>query len=74
MEMGGRIRDMMMDLRGRAKSAKDRVRDRSESMKDRGYERMENWRGSIEERPMTSLMIAFAAGLLFGLIITRNRD
>jgi ElaB/YqjD/DUF883 family membrane-anchored ribosome-binding protein len=74
MDTGGRIRDMMADLRGKAQDAKEQFRDRSGAMKDRGYEVVENWRGRIEGRPMTSLLIAFAAGLVFALFIARRRD
>ena len=70
METGGRIRDMMADFRGKAK---DQLRDKSEALKDRGYETMENWRGTIEDRPMTSLLIAFAAGFVFAFLMARRR-
>ena len=71
MEMGDRIRGMMTDVSGKAK---DRFRERSEALKDRGYEAMENWRGSIEDRPVTSLLIAFAAGFVVALFIARRQD
>jgi len=78
METGDRIRGMMTDLGGKAadfgSKAKEQVLDKTEALKDRGYEAVENWRGSIEHRPVTSLLIAFGAGLLFALFITRKRD
>jgi ElaB/YqjD/DUF883 family membrane-anchored ribosome-binding protein len=74
METGDRIRDMMADFRGKAKEAKEQFRDRSAAMKDRGYEAVENWRGRVEDRPITSLLIAFGAGLIFALFIARRRD
>ncbi len=78
METGDRIRGMMADLGGKAadlgSKAKERVLDETEALKDRGYEAVENWRGSIEHRPVTSLLIAFAAGLFFAFLITRKRD
>ncbi len=70
MEMGDRIRGMMSDLRSKAT---DRVRSRSEALKDRGYETMENWRGGIERRPMTSLLVAFAAGFVIASFISRGK-
>lgn len=70
METGDRIRGMMTDLGGKAK---EQVLDKTEALKDRGYEAVENWRGSIEHRPMTSLLIAFVAGLFFAFFITRRR-
>jgi ElaB/YqjD/DUF883 family membrane-anchored ribosome-binding protein len=77
METGDRIRGMMTDLGGKAadlgSKAKERVLDKTEALKDRGYEAVENWRGSIEHRPVTSLLVAFAAGLVFALLITRKR-
>ncbi len=77
METGDRIRGMMTDLGGKAadlgSKAKDQVLDKTEVLKDRGYEVVENWRGSIEHRPMTSLLVAFAAGLVFAMFITRRR-
>jgi ElaB/YqjD/DUF883 family membrane-anchored ribosome-binding protein len=77
METGDRIRGMMTDLGGKAadfgSKAKEQVLDKTEALRDRGYEAVENWRGSIEHRPVTSLLIAFAAGLVFATIITRRR-
>ncbi len=70
MEMGDRIRGMMSDLRSKAT---DRVRNKSEALKDRGYETVENWRGGIERRPITSLLVAFAAGFVVASFISRGR-
>ncbi len=70
MEMGNRIRGMMSDLRSKAT---DQVRSGSEALKDRGYETMENWRGGIERRPITSLLVAFAAGFVIASFISRGR-
>jgi len=70
METGDRIRGMMTDLGGKAK---EQVLDKTEALRDRGYEAVENWRGSIEHRPMTSLLVAFGAGLVFALLIARRR-
>jgi ElaB/YqjD/DUF883 family membrane-anchored ribosome-binding protein len=70
MEMGNRIRGMMTDLRSKAT---DEVRSRSEALKDRGYETMENWRGGIERRPLTALLVAFAAGFAMASFISRGR-
>jgi ElaB/YqjD/DUF883 family membrane-anchored ribosome-binding protein len=78
METGDRIRGMMTDLRDKAKEQfhdkSDVLRDKSEEWKDRGRETVENWRGGIEGRPMTSLAIAFVAGLVLGAVIGRRRD
>ncbi|MCL5280223.1 MAG: hypothetical protein M1376_09990 [Planctomycetes bacterium] len=77
METSDRIRGMMTDLGGKAadigSKAKEQVLDRTEALKDRGYEVVENWRGGIEHRPVTSLLVAFAAGLVFAMFITRRR-
>jgi ElaB/YqjD/DUF883 family membrane-anchored ribosome-binding protein len=70
METGGRIRDMMADIRDRTK---DQVRDKSEAVRDRGYETIENWRSGIGHRPLTSLLIAFGTGLVFAAIMNRRR-
>jgi ElaB/YqjD/DUF883 family membrane-anchored ribosome-binding protein len=70
LEMGDRIRGMLSDLR---RTATDRVRSRSEALKDRGYETMENWRGSIERRPITSLLVSFAAGFVIASFISRGK-
>ena len=78
MEMGDRIRNRMMDLRDKARETfrgkSEMLRDKSEEWKDRGRETMENWRGNIESRPVTSLMVAFAVGLLCGALMMRKRD
>jgi ElaB/YqjD/DUF883 family membrane-anchored ribosome-binding protein len=70
METGSRVREMMADLQGKAK---EQFRDKSAAMKDRGHETVENWRGGIERRPLTSLVIAFAVGLVFALSFARRR-
>jgi ElaB/YqjD/DUF883 family membrane-anchored ribosome-binding protein len=70
METGDRIRGIMADLRDRTK---ERVRDKSEAVKDRGYETVENWRSGIGHRPLTSLIVAFAAGLVFAAIVNWRR-
>ena len=68
---------MMTDLGGKAadfgSKAKEQVLDKTEALKDRGYEAVENWRGSIEHRPVTSLLIAFAAGAVFAFFIARKQ-
>lgn len=68
----------MSDLRDKAKEQfrdkSDVLRDKSEAWKDRGRETIENWRGGIEDRPMTSLAIAFVAGLIAGALMARSRD
>ncbi len=78
METGDRLRGMMTDLGGKAANlgskAKDQVVDKAEALKDRGYEVVENWRGSIEHRPVTSLLVAFAVGAVFAMFITRRRS
>ncbi len=78
MEMGDRIRNRMMDLRDKARERfqgkSEVLRDKSEEWKDRGRETMENWRGGIESRPVTSLLVAFAVGLFFGAFMMRKRD
>lgn len=70
METGGRVRGMMADLRDKMK---EQVRDKSEALKDRSHETVENWRGGIEHRPLASLLIAFAAGLVFAFFVTKRR-
>jgi ElaB/YqjD/DUF883 family membrane-anchored ribosome-binding protein len=70
METGGRVREMMADLRDKVK---DQVQDKSEALKDRGHETVENWRGGIGHRPLASLLIAFAAGLILAFLVTKRR-
>ncbi|MCU0916825.1 MAG: hypothetical protein MUC88_20040 [Planctomycetes bacterium] len=52
--------------------AKVQLHDESERVKDRGYEVMESWRGGIERRPMTSLLVAFATGIVVVLWVARK--
>jgi len=69
MESGGRIRGMFTDLGDKAKV---QLHDKSERLKDRGYEAVESWRGGIEHRPVTSLLIAFAVGVVCALVLARR--
>ena len=71
MESGGRVRGMIADLGGKAK---EQFRDKSEALRDRGHKVVENWRGGVEHRPVSSLIIAFAAGALFAMFVARRRS
>jgi len=70
MGTGDRIRGIMADLGGRAKG---QVHGTSQALKDRGHNAVESWRGGIEHRPMTSLLVAFAAGAILALLMTHKR-
>jgi ElaB/YqjD/DUF883 family membrane-anchored ribosome-binding protein len=70
METGGRVRGIMTDLGGKVK---EQVRDKSEVLKDRGHEAMDKWRGGVEHRPLTALMLAFAAGMVLSFVMSRRR-
>lgn len=61
-----RLRDAVVGLEHRAM---DRGRDASESLKEHGHHAMDKARGEVEYRPMTSLAVAFAAGLLLGFAV-----
>jgi hypothetical protein len=34
-------------------------------LKERGHNAVDTWRGGVERRPMTSIAIAFAVGMVF---------
>jgi ElaB/YqjD/DUF883 family membrane-anchored ribosome-binding protein len=61
-----KLRDAVVGLEHRAA---DRARSASESLKEHGHHAMDRARGEVGYRPMTSLAVAFAAGLLFGFAI-----
>lgn len=52
--------------------AKQHAHDTSVALKERGHDTAENWRGRVEHRPLASMAIAFAAGLLFATIFERK--
>lgn len=64
-----RLRETIAELEGRAK---ERLRDTSDVLKDRGRGAISSCRGGVGHRPITSVAIAFAAGLLFASLIGRR--
>jgi ElaB/YqjD/DUF883 family membrane-anchored ribosome-binding protein len=64
-----RLRETIAELEGRAK---ERLRDTSDVLKDRGHGAIAGWRTGVEHRPITSVAIAFAAGLLLASLIERK--
>jgi ElaB/YqjD/DUF883 family membrane-anchored ribosome-binding protein len=50
----------------------DTVRERMHALRDRGRDGMSNVQSRIEERPLTSIVIAFAVGWLAGKIFDRS--
>lgn len=69
MRSRNRLRETMAELEGRAK---ERLRDTSDVLRDRGHGAINSWRREVEHRPMASLAIAFAAGLLFASLLERK--
>lgn len=60
----------------KARSEAEQVRERVESLVDdverRGREEFQRIEGQVEARPMTSLAMAFAIGLIFGRMFDRR--
>lgn len=49
--------------------AKDHVRDTSGALKDQGLSAVDKWRDHVEQRPITSIAMAFAVGLLLASLV-----
>lgn len=64
-----RLRDRIMGIEDRAK---DHIRGTSAALRDEGHYVADTWRGGIEHRPITSMAIAFAAGVLFASLVERR--
>lgn len=64
-----RLRDRILGLEDRAM---DRLRGTSNVLKDEGHYVADTWRGGIEHRPITSMAIAFAVGVLFASLVERR--
>jgi ElaB/YqjD/DUF883 family membrane-anchored ribosome-binding protein len=71
MESSERVRGMMSELQDRARQ---RLREGSDVVRDRGRDVADRWRGSVERRPMTSLMATFVVGMIVGFLIMWRRD
>jgi ElaB/YqjD/DUF883 family membrane-anchored ribosome-binding protein len=69
MDTQNRLRTAIEDIQGRTK---DRLKGTSQVVKDRGYKAMEKSRRGIEHRPLTSIIIAFVAGMLLASIVHRR--
>ena len=65
-----RVSDTMEDLQGRAY---DRVQDVSREATERGWRAVATSRDRIHARPLTSIVAAFAAGLVFASLLLRRR-
>ncbi len=52
--------------------AKDQVRDTSGVLKDQGAGAVDKWRSQVEQRPIASVAVAFAAGWLLAFIVERR--
>ncbi|MGE5294993.1 MAG: hypothetical protein ACM3VT_09195 [Solirubrobacterales bacterium] len=61
-----RLRDVVTGFGARAK---DHVRDTSGAIKDQGLSAIDKWRDHVEERPITSIAVAFAAGWLLASLV-----
>jgi ElaB/YqjD/DUF883 family membrane-anchored ribosome-binding protein len=70
MRSRNRLRETMAELEGRAR---ERLRDTGDVLRDRGRGAMSSWRGGVGHRPITSIAIAFAAGVLLASLIERRR-
>jgi ElaB/YqjD/DUF883 family membrane-anchored ribosome-binding protein len=61
---------MMTDLQGRARQ---RLREGSEALKDRGHDVVDRYRGHMQDRPLTTLAVAFVLGVTVALVFLRRR-
>jgi ElaB/YqjD/DUF883 family membrane-anchored ribosome-binding protein len=64
-----RLWDTVLGLENRAK---DHIRDTSVALKDEGHYVADKCRGGIGHRPITSMAVAFAAGLLLASLFERR--
>jgi len=64
-----RLRDRLVGLEGRAE---DRIHGASAVLRDEGHYVADTCRGGIERRPITSIAIAFAVGVLFASLVERR--
>jgi len=53
--------------------AYDRARQAGESVRDRANEAYASLGKEVEERPLTSVLTAFATGLVVGIVMDRRR-
>ena len=51
---------------------RDRVEQMAEQLRDRGRAASEKLQRQVEERPLTSLLVAFAAGLVISRLLDRR--
>jgi ElaB/YqjD/DUF883 family membrane-anchored ribosome-binding protein len=52
-------------------AARDRFERLTEEAKSRGEEHLDNLAATIEERPLTSVLIAFGVGIILGRLLDR---
>jgi ElaB/YqjD/DUF883 family membrane-anchored ribosome-binding protein len=68
--MGKTLRDMAGNV---GNDAYARMRDSAEKAKVRAGHAADTMTQSIEERPLTSVVVAFALGLVMGVVFGRQR-
>ena len=74
------VKEMMVGKAREASSAagenldelRDRVEQMAEQVRDRGRAASEKLQRQVEERPLTSLLVAFAAGLVISRLLDRR--
>ena len=64
-------KDMASAARTGAEAAKDRIRSAVDSAKEHGEDAAKKLKGQIEEKPLTSVVVAFGAGILLGALLKR---
>lgn|GEM_PF-1070454 len=71
LDFKGLGKDMASAARVGASAAKDHVRSAMDSAKEQGEDAAKKVKESIEERPLTSVAIAFGAGILLGVMLKK---
>lgn len=79
--MSSYSRDKLAETRVRLSAAKeslegrarDRLQNASQMMRERSHQAMRASRGTIEHRPLTSLAVAFVAGVIIATLLERKK-
>src|SRR5262245_48599283 len=70
-DLKGLGRDLASAAKASADAAKDRVRSAVEAAASKGEEAAKKIHHAIEEKPLTSVLVAFGTGLLLGAILRK---
>jgi ElaB/YqjD/DUF883 family membrane-anchored ribosome-binding protein len=71
-EASDRVDDARSSVKDRIEDGMDFIKDNIEGARDYGGKMFDQVRGTVEERPITSVLVAFGVGMFLGKLLDRR--